>query len=389
MNLLPNVDHRLQATSFVLSFAPTPHVETYFCFSLQRYLNNMKNEIAKHAGDWDRFKKYTNPHEYIHSAVPGHRTSVCMLRPISRSFYKMIEIGNHFGLFKYYESIAIRTFHLAEGPGGFIEAVWHQRSSNANAAQDAYFGITLHNSDVNIPGWSKLKDKKIPNFVIVPDEPDADAETHGDITEYANFRHCATRHRRAANLITADGGFDFTNNFNDQETMATRLIVAEVLTALTVQALDGSFVLKIYDVFTKIMVEIIYVLSTFYKKVHLYKPASSRPANSEKYIVCMHLKHEADDRTVERFGEVMRELNAGGERPLLGLINHEISCEFRNKLQDIINVMGQNQLDNIIATIGMIVTKKTEKNEAQRKVNIANCVSWCKRHNMPYYTEFD
>jgi len=387
MHILPNVDHKLHTSNFDLSFSPTIRVDPYFCFSLHRYLNSMKNEIATHASEWDRFKKYTNSHEYIHSAVPGHRTSVCMLRPISRSFYKMIEIGNCFGLFKYYESAPIRTFHLAEGPGGFIEAVWHQRASNAHVEKDAYFGVTLHNDDASIPGWSKLKEKNIPNFGVVPDEPVPDAETHGDVTDYATFRHCATRHRRTANLITADGGFDFTNNFNDQETMATRLIVAEALTALTVQSLDGCFVLKIYDVFTRIMIEVIYVLASFYSKVYLYKPASSRPANSEKYLVCMHLKHAVDDDMVERFGAIVQALNSGGS--IQRIINHEIGCDFLNKLQDIVNVMGQNQLDNIIATIGMIVTKKTEKNEAQRKTNIANCVGWCKRHNIPYYAEFD
>ena len=391
MYVIPNVDYKFQTSNFSLTFCPKCEVAPFFCFSLHRYLNKMKNEIEKYANEWDRFKKYTNPYEYIHSAVPGHRVSVCMLRPISRSFYKMIEIGNHFGIFKYYESIPIKTFHLAEGPGGFIEAVWNQRASNAMVAQDKYYGITLHNSDANIPGWSKLHEKKIPNFVVVPpaDDPAYASDTRGDVTDYGNFRYCATHHRRSANIITADGGFDFTNNFNDQESMATRLIVAEVLTALTVQTIDGTFVLKIYDVFTKIMIEIIYILASFYKKAYLYKPASSRPANSEKYIVCMHLRQIADDRMIERFGEVIHALNSKENESLGGIINNEIGCDFMNKLQDIINVMGQNQLDNIIATIGMIVTKKTEKNEAQRKANINNCVVWCKRHNLPYYTDFD
>ena len=214
MHVLPSVDYKLRTSDFNLSFSEKTDVAPHFCFSLNRYLNNMKNEIAKHASEWDRFKKYTNPYEYIHSAVPGHRMSVCMLRPISRSFYKMIEIGNHFGIFKKYENASIKTFHLAEGPGGFIEAVWHQRASNSLAAQDTYLGITLHNSDSNIPGWSKLKDKNIPNFVIVPHDHDKVPETHGDITDYNNFRHCATHYKSSSNIITADGGFDFTNNFN-------------------------------------------------------------------------------------------------------------------------------------------------------------------------------
>ena len=37
-------------------------------------------------------KKYVNPYEYIHTVVPGCKTSVCKIKPVSRSFFKMIEI---------------------------------------------------------------------------------------------------------------------------------------------------------------------------------------------------------------------------------------------------------------------------------------------------------
>jgi len=42
--------------------------------------------------DWDEMKKVTNPYEYIHTAVPGHKYPVSKFKPLSRSFYKMIEI---------------------------------------------------------------------------------------------------------------------------------------------------------------------------------------------------------------------------------------------------------------------------------------------------------
>ena len=44
-------------------------------------------------------------------------------------------------------------FHLAEGPGGFIEALAHARDNN----NDSYIGMSILDDmhDPNIPGWKK------------------------------------------------------------------------------------------------------------------------------------------------------------------------------------------------------------------------------------------
>ena len=104
--------------------------------SLSNYLYNIKEKITAIEKQWDTFKKYTNPYEYIHTVVPLKKKSVSKHKPISRSFFKMVEIIHTFRLF-FREPI--RTFHLAEGPGGFIEAMVHMRKCH----EDKYVGMTL------------------------------------------------------------------------------------------------------------------------------------------------------------------------------------------------------------------------------------------------------
>ena len=89
--------------------------------SLSSYLNKMKEQINNYQVEWDIYKKYTNQYEYIHTIIPFTKVSVCKLRPLSRSFYKLIEIFNLLNLEFLEEKIT--SFHLAEGPGGFIEAL--------------------------------------------------------------------------------------------------------------------------------------------------------------------------------------------------------------------------------------------------------------------------
>ena len=58
--------------------------------TLYKYLSLIKEQIDDRIEQWDKYKKYTNPYEYIHSIIPNSKQSISTLKPISRSFFKMI-----------------------------------------------------------------------------------------------------------------------------------------------------------------------------------------------------------------------------------------------------------------------------------------------------------
>ena len=88
-------------------------------FNLSIYLKKTKKKIDKIYKYWDQMKIYTNPYEFIHTNVPNNNISISKYKPISRAFYKLLEIYNMFNLLNYEHPI--KTFHLAEGPGGFVQ----------------------------------------------------------------------------------------------------------------------------------------------------------------------------------------------------------------------------------------------------------------------------
>ena len=109
----------------------------YMLYSLNHYLTEIKGKISDCGEEWNFHKKYTNPYEYIYTNSP--RTSVCKYKPISRAYFKMIEILNTFN-FPSFDSVKpLQMFALAEGPGGFIEAVLNQRKNPT----DKYYGMTI------------------------------------------------------------------------------------------------------------------------------------------------------------------------------------------------------------------------------------------------------
>lgn len=352
----------------------------YVSPSLFRHLFKIKNDINNYSCKWDRFKKFTNVYEYVHTVIPDSKYAICKLKPLSRSFYKMIEIMSCFHVLKEIEEKGIeklRTFHLAEGPGGFIEAMQYVRQGHSS---DVYYGMTLQSQNQNTPGWKKSA-VLMQNRSFVADNG---ADGSGDVTRVANFRHCVAKYAGSMHIVTADGGFDFTVDFNKQEVSALRLIIAEVFTALAMQKKGGYFVLKVYDIFMRTTIEIIYMLCNMYESVFLYKPHTSRTANSEKYIICKSFENELTPEWVEAFDRFMCKLEASSDYVVESIFDFELDNMFVTKMNDICSVIGQQQLDNISSTLSLILNPKNEKVESYKRNNIQNCISWCIKHNLPY-----
>ena len=92
-------------------------------------LTSVKDKIAAYDEDiWEFYKKLTNPYELIFTTTGKWATpaSVCMLHPLSRSYFKMVEILQVAGVFGRFINQNMRTAHVCEGPGGFIQAVYDQ-----------------------------------------------------------------------------------------------------------------------------------------------------------------------------------------------------------------------------------------------------------------------
>ena len=61
--------------------------------SLSEYLTQVKELIDQYTKYWDSIKKFTNPYEFIHTNIPNYNFSVSNVTPISRAYFKLIEIS--------------------------------------------------------------------------------------------------------------------------------------------------------------------------------------------------------------------------------------------------------------------------------------------------------
>jgi len=354
--------------------------QLYISKTLAKYLNAAKQQISNYNGNWDNVKKYTNPYEFIHTNIPHLSYSISKYKPISRAFFKIIEIYNTFDLLSHRHSI--NTYHLAEGPGGFIEATTYVRKNKL----DKYYGMTLiEKKNNNVPGWKKSENflKKHPNVFI-----ETGATGNGDLYDPDNFKYCFQKHQNSFHIITGDGGFDFSSDFNNQEEQAFRLIFTQVMYAIAMQKLGGTFILKIYDCFLLPTNQLIYLLSCFYNNVYISKPNTSRHANSEKYIVCTYFKETDTTLIASKFHRVLTVLKTikFDIYSISQIINLPINLYFKNHLEEINAIFGQQQIENIINTTKIVSfrEKKNDKLNQNKIINIQKCVNWCISNNIPY-----
>ena len=238
-------------------------------YSLAYYLTDIKTTIEYHQCDWDFYKRLTNPYEYIDTIIPNKLFRVAKLKPLSRSYYKMIEILHMFdlGILRIPGSSTeirpvtihdpttkhvtralpgIQSFHLAEGPGGFIEALSSLRQNNP---KDVYYGMTLIGKEgsADAPGWKKSKYFLQTHSNVILEKG---IDGTGDLLSFDNFKDMTLKYGGQMDFITADGGFDFSFDFNHQEKNAATLIFAQIAYAICLQKQHGCFVLKVFDIFS-------------------------------------------------------------------------------------------------------------------------------------------
>jgi 23S rRNA U2552 (ribose-2'-O)-methylase RlmE/FtsJ len=381
-------------------------------------LNRAKTSIGKYNSYiWEDVKKNTNPYEYICSCSSSknnrnhNSNAVALIKPLSRSFFKMIEMINEFYplLINKNKSVPISTsssiptstpnttttqnvnrlvsVHIAEGPGGFIEATRYIRSAESSNV-DIAFGMTLVKYEINknIPGWKQSQDflNHHPEVQIV-----TGADKTGDIYQTANiqFLNEVTRNaqKEGAQLITADGGFDFSVDYNLQEQASCKLIYSQILAALRIQAPNGVFICKFFDINLYFTTQMLYLLYLCYKEVIIYKPKTSRIANSEKYIICRGFTGISELYLNKLFG-VLDEWNSF-EDMTINYIFTSIPDFFITRVRFINREIIQMQINSINNAITLIKTKKYNEPEWQQQnkdKQLSRAKEWCRKYNIPY-----
>jgi len=257
------------------------YVDKFYCEQLRDprdRLNAAKNNITKvkqGLGDrGDRVWRDTVKSMYIAENIPAHYKNVAKFQPSSRAFFKLNECIVDLELLPS-NTDGLTTVHLAEGPGGFIENVQHIRKNPA----DVYHGFTLP-----VKGSHLNFDESL----VQSDESMGKIKVHyGDLYQLKDIETLVNAvGANSVDFVTGDGGFDVSGDWNHQEQLSHQIIYSEILAAVLLLKTGGHFVCKLFDTFSDVQIQMLEFLATIFETVYLIKPVTSRPANSERYVVC-------------------------------------------------------------------------------------------------------
>ena len=342
----------------------------YINETLRDYSHSIKREIDKQSKLWDKYKKYSNPYEFINTSFDNNTMPICNYKPLSRSYFKMIEILNHYS-FAFPDTMT--SFHLAEGPGGFIEALSNYRKNPT----DTYYGMTLMEDKDDIPKWKK---KEIYLNIHKNIQLEYGSDNTGNLYHKSNIKYVYDTYKHSIDFVTGDGGFDYSMDFNKQEENSLNLIFSQILVAMCIQKKGGSFVLKLFDTFSSLSVELIYLLNYLYEEIYIIKPLTSRPANSEKYIICLRFRMVKNiDGIIHKMLEHYVEY-----KPITSVLKNEIPLIFLDKIRDINSITGQTQIEHIQNVLSYMLDENRKTNlENIKKSHLLKCIKWCKKHNLP------
>jgi len=356
---------------------PEPIIST----SLSGYLGDIKQRIDSLEKEWDVFKRYTNPYEYIHTTVPGKRKCISKYKPLSRAYFKMIELVQFYRLLDRYTT-PIQSFHLAEGPGGFIEALaMFRRNYSKCKDQDQYIGMTIMDDaeDPNIPAWKKSRHFLSENPTV---HIEVGQDKTGDILSVENFRYCSQKYRASMDVITGDGGFDFSTDFNNQEAQIAKLLFGQIAYALCMQRSGGCFILKIFDCFMQHTLDLLSLLSSMYEKVYITKPQTSRFANSEKYVVCKGFRGNVAN-FFPYLEKTFIKMVESTDEYIVRFLQCPSSILFVSRIEEYNAIFGRQQIDNIYYTLSLM-ENRGDKLDNLIKQNVIRCIGWCVKHNVIY-----
>lgn len=369
-----------QVLSIDIKYNNTPTCEQWLNTPVLSQTHSTKNQIDNiyTEGVWDDYKKITNPYEYIFISL-SRRTSrsVASRTPLSRSYFKMLEMLKSANLMKEIEKLIERdnglyTSHAAEGPGGFIEAIHELTPVKYSQA------MTLRSTTKNIPGWRKtsLFLTKHPEIIIT-----YGSDNTGDLLNIENLDHFIKQYGEPkSHIYTADGGFDFSSDFNAQEETILPLLTAEFYLGLVSLKPGSVMVVKIFDTILRPTLELIWIVTQCFREWAIIKPRTSRGGNAERYFIGKGFLGLSND--IDKLFRTAINIYSSG-KTIQSFLKERPPINWIQLMLNIQESIATQETAIIEKTLALIKNPDHHIIKEYIEYNIARSIKWCQDFNEP------
>ena len=153
-------------------------------------------------------------------------------------------------------------------------------------------------------------------------------------------------------FITIGSSITYEDNENTIEQEYHISLLKNIFNAVKIQKKGGSLVIKVFETYTDVTAKIISILISLYDKVFFIKPMTSKPSQSEKYIVCNGFKLSDVTGIVKKLEKIIDTIEKNPKLKLCDLFS-DYEIDFKLKIR----LIKLNQLvsNMVFKSMGEIV----------------------------------
>uniref|UniRef100_A0AAN0LPR9 Methyltransferase 1 n=1 Tax=Nesodiprion zhejiangensis nucleopolyhedrovirus TaxID=3135970 RepID=A0AAN0LPR9_9BACU len=275
----------------------------------------------------------SNPFELVGQAFFNNRGAVKMANIDQATNFVFTRLNNESNELIYFADVCA-------GPGGFSEYMLWRKKWNIKG-----FGMTLREKDdfqLN-RFYNNFSETLHPYYGPLNDGNIYNTQNQKGFNEII----MKDTEGKGVHFMMGDGEFSVDGQGNMQEILLKRIYLCQCLIALMVIRTGGHCVIKFFEIYTPFSAGLVYLMYRCFDRICIFKPHSSRPANSERYLVCLGKLANVSD-VITYLSEINEKISTNDRdnnvTQIVSLNELEYETCFKKFLIDSNNDIGNNQI---------------------------------------------
>lgn len=341
---------------------------------LKKKLNATKDKLDKYYANIHKSKKYetvtnlTRPLSKLRGPS-GLIASEYGAEVVSNAWLKMYELcvfcNEMFGKIARSRNKQLNSVHFAEAPGNFVLAINHYLRNHypvswrwmANSYRELYSGSSFYLTDHH--GMIK----KYPKQWFYGADGDGDITSSANIRSFVHQINTHIPHKEKIHLATSDVKYAPKQmNYSEEERINIPVHFGQILSVLKVLDKGGCMIIKELTFYEPMSISLLFLLSNCFEQLLIVKPETSRPFNSEVYLVGIGYKDNLSSAQLDNLYQVLtyiREMNDGKSVPAL-FRKQDIPTTFMKRLYHISSRLAHSQINALNTNIKTYEQYKTK-----------------------------
>lgn len=364
---LPKIHNNIQ--NHIITYSPTTF----------EYIDNILPTIGYISGKIEKDQERYNKKLWLDNKKLFNMYNIEYLQEIScynniyKHLYLILELNNLYDFIEPYYNASLNILYLCKSQFDIIETIHYLRGKK-----------DIHNCIY----YKNIKNNN--NFI----EQNENIRVNKQILfDFLNIEYLTMLFSSYSNLydkifFIENDNLDYYKNKNKFIT-CDEINFIKVFFSLIQIKHNGTLVFKLNNLLEYFNYELLYLLSSCFDKVILLKPNISSNISSEIYIVCK--KYNINKYNNLFFFNIITHniqkiINKLDSENVLQLFKFKLPLFFKNKLNELVTIFSQQQVDNITNMTKVIFNNNFDESRKNMlvKKSMQKCVFWCIHNKIEY-----